>query len=297
MRVEEWLGEKNKIGIDMWHRKYQYNNETLDEWFDRISGGDPKLKQLIVDKKFLFGGRTLANRGIPNSGQYFNCFSAGFVPDDYAGIMDMLKEVGITFKYQGGQGISLSKLRPKGTPIRDNYASDGIVPFMEMFNEVTKGTSQGGSRKGALMISLDINHKEAETFIKLKTDLDAITKANLSLEIDDNFMECVKQWYDNNNRIVLHKKQTYAGHTIEYDIVPIDLYKLMMEVVWDYGEPGCIFTHRFRYYNFMEYCNDYQIETCNPLTNKQHADLKPFLIDLDGKYIPTGRKFKYSVRD
>ena len=73
-RLQEWLGEDNDIGRDIWHHKYQYNDETFDEWLDRVSGGDEELRQLIAERKFLFGGRTLANRGIPNSGNYFNCF-------------------------------------------------------------------------------------------------------------------------------------------------------------------------------------------------------------------------------
>lgn len=264
MRVEDWLGKDNKIGLDIWHKKYQHGKETFDEWLDRVSGGDEELKELIKSKKFLFGGRVLANRGVPDSGNFYNCFSAGYVKDDYAAIMDVLKEVGITFKYQGGQGISMSKLRPKGTKIGDNYKSDGIVPFIEMFNSVTQGTSQGGARKGALMISLDINHKEAETFIKLKTDLDAVTKANLSMEIDDEFMTAVQEFYYDGTIKKLHKKYNYNGHVVEYDITPIELYKLMMEVVWDYGEPGCIFVDEFRNNNFLEFDNEYQIETCNP---------------------------------
>lgn len=264
MNVRDWLGEDNQIGIDIWERKYRYKDETFDQWLDRVSGGDSELRQLIADKKFLFGGRVLANRGIEGSGNFFNCFSAGFVPDDYAGIMDMLKEVGITFKHQGGQGISLTKLRPKGTPIGTEHESDGIIPFMEMFNSVTQGTSQGGARKGALMISLDINHKEAEQFIKLKSDLNAITKANLSLEIDDDFMEAVEAFYRSRQEIVLHKKYVYNKHIVEYDIVPIKLYKMMMEIVWDYGEPGCLFSNRLRNYNFLEFDDNYSIATTNP---------------------------------
>ena len=143
-QVVDWLGEDNKIGCDIWHKKYRHGTETFDEWLDRVSGGDEELRKLIKERKFLFGGRTLANRGIPNSGNYFNCFSSGFIPDDYSGIMDKLKEVGITFKAEGGQGVSMSKLRPKGAPIGEQYQSDGIIPFIEMFNCITQATSQGG---------------------------------------------------------------------------------------------------------------------------------------------------------
>ena len=76
MEIEQWLD--TELGIEIWKKKYQYGNETLDQWFDRVSGGDEKLRQLIVDQKFLFGGRTLSNRGLKN-GSYSNCYSSGYV--------------------------------------------------------------------------------------------------------------------------------------------------------------------------------------------------------------------------
>lgn len=264
MNAKEWLGENNQIGIDIFENKYQHGNETIEEFADRVSGGDKELAQLILDKKFLFGGRVLANRGIEGGGNYYNCYSDGYVPDSMNGILDTAKTLGITYKSQGGQGISLSKIRPAGTPVGEHYESDGIVPFMRLFNEVTNTVSQGGARKGALMMSLDIRHKEAEKFITIKSQDGEIEKANLSLEIDDEFMEAVAEYYETGKRVVLHEKREYSGHTIEYDIVPIDLYKLMMETVYDWGEPGCIFTNRFRNYNLMEYDNEYNVETSNP---------------------------------
>ena len=62
MTVQEWLGKDNTLGIDIWEKKYRYNNETFDEFLDRVSSHDEEVKQLIIDKKFLFGGRILANR-------------------------------------------------------------------------------------------------------------------------------------------------------------------------------------------------------------------------------------------
>ena len=56
MTIQEWLGEDNQLGIDIWTKKYQQNNETFDEWLDRVSGGNDDIRELIVKKKFLFGG-------------------------------------------------------------------------------------------------------------------------------------------------------------------------------------------------------------------------------------------------
>ena len=64
MKLEQWLGKDNQLGMDIWKKKYQQNNETFDEWLDRVSGGNKEVKELIKEKKFLFGGRILSNRGM-----------------------------------------------------------------------------------------------------------------------------------------------------------------------------------------------------------------------------------------
>lgn len=264
MTVNEWLGKNNTIGLDIWKNKYQWNNETFDEWLDRVSGGDNELRELIAERKIMLGGRTLANRGTDNKASFFNCYSSGYVEDDYNNIMETAKNIGLTFKAQGGQGISLTKLRPKGAPIGKEYTSDGIVPFMKIFNEVTAGTSQGGARKGALMLSIDAKHKEAETFIRIKSQEGLIEKANLSLEIDDTFMNAVKKYYETGEIITLHEKRNYSGHIVEYDVVPIEIFKALVDNCYDWADPAALFVNRFRNYNLMEFDDDYQIETSNP---------------------------------
>lgn len=266
MTIEEWLGEDNILGIDIWKNKYRENNESFDEWLDRVSGGDYELKMLILEQKFLFGGRTLSNRGTNKKGSFSNCYSRGFVEDNLEDLMQANTDIAKTFKAQGGQGISLSKIRPRGCDINNGqFKSDGIIPFMEIYNRTTQSISQGGSRKGALIMSLDIWHKEAEDFIKIKSEnAERINKANLSLEIDDDFMECVRQYYAHGIERVVKVEKEYEGNKIEYEVTPIKLYKLMMQKAYDWAEPGCIFTDRFRNYNLMQFCDDYQIETCNP---------------------------------
>ena len=265
MTVEEWLGEDNQLGQDIWHKKYQKNGETFDEFLDRISLYVPEFREAIKAKKFIPGGRIMSNIGIPdNKMGMSNCYSRGFVEDDYGDIMQAAVDIGKTFKAQGGQGLSLSKLRPKGAPIGDRYTSDGIVPFMKIYNEVTEGTSQGGARKGALLISLDAWHAEVMNFITIKSKDGLIEKANLSLEIDDEFMECVREYYESGAVITVHKKQEYSGHVVEWDVTPIEVFKALVHNAYEWGDPGCIFVNRFRNYNLMEHCEEYQIETCNP---------------------------------
>lgn len=236
----KWLNE-NQLSYDIWNKKYRFNNESFDQWLDRVSGNNKEIRRLIYEKKFLFGGRTLANRGT-EKGSYSNCYSHGYIEDSLDGIMDAAKNIAMTFKAQGGQGLSLSKIRPKGSLIGGKFKSDGIVPFMEIFNTVTESVSQGGSRKGALLMSLDINHPEAETFMTIKSDLKKINKANLSMEIDDLFMSKVISGDKEANR----------------------LFNILCEQACKYAEPGVIYTNRFRNYNLMEFVEEYQIETCNP---------------------------------
>ena len=236
----KWLNE-NELSYKIWNNKYRNDNESFDDWLDRVSNQNSEIKRLILEKKFLFGGRTLANRGT-NKGSLNNCYSAGYVPDSLAGIMQVAKDIAMTFKAQGGQGISLSKIRPKGSLIKGTFESDGIVPFMEIFNTVTASVSQGGHRRGALMMSLDINHPEAETFMTIKSDHGKINNANLSMEIDDEFMTRVVNGDAEANR--------------KFDLLCTQACK--------HAEPGVLFTNRLRNYNLMEHIDSYQIETTNP---------------------------------
>lgn len=260
----EWLNE-NQLSYDIWNNKYRYENESFDGWLNRVSNNNEYIKNLIIAKKFMFGGRILANRGL-NKGSTSNCYSLGYVEDSIDGIYDANKQLAKTFKAEGGQGLSLSKVRPEGCPIKGKNASDGIIPFMKVFDTTVASISQGGSRRGALLMSLDIWHKEAYNFIKIKSDLKMINNANLSLEIDDEFMNIVKEYYNNpsiDNKKVIHKKQEYDGNIIEYDVDVIALYKELCKHAHQFAEPGILFTKNYREYILQQYHPEYKIETGN----------------------------------
>lgn len=257
MEIQEWLGN-NQLSLDIWSKKYQYKDENFEEWLDRVSGHNSEIKRLIREKKFLFGGRTLANRGVPNSGSFSNCYSIGFVPDSLDGIMDVATKIAMTFKAQGGQGLSLSKIRPKGSMIAGQYPSDGIVPFMNIFNTVTESVSQGGSRKGALMMSIDAEHPQALDFIKIKEDPNKINKANLSVEVSNLVMQTVEA---NVDKPLNFENRSWG---LNYQSNLVEVFNTICESAWKSAEPGILFTDRLRHYNLMEFIDDYQIETTNP---------------------------------
>lgn len=259
MTVQEWLNN-NQLSIDIWDKKYRYNQESLDDWFKRVSRNNSKIEQLIRDKKFLFGGRTLANRGTNKEGSFSNCYSIGFVNDSLEDIMKTARDIAMTFKAQGGQGLSLSKIRPQGALINGQFESDGIIPFMEIFNTVTSSISQGGSRKGALLMSLDVWHPEVAKFITIKSDLNKINKANLSVEIDDAFMQAVKDGVTSKECVFYYE----GNGEFRYTVNPVAIFNLICENACKYAEPGIIYTDRFRNYNIMQEVSEYQIETCNP---------------------------------
>lgn len=80
MNEKQWLGEENTLGLNIWRNKYQFENETFEEWLNRVSGGNEDIKDMIKNKRFLFGGRILANRGLEKKGKKVtlsNCFKEG----------------------------------------------------------------------------------------------------------------------------------------------------------------------------------------------------------------------------
>ena len=136
MKINEWLD--SQLGIDIWTKKYQQNGETFDEWITRVSGGNEDVAQLIREKKFLFGGRILASRGVTDRKvTYSNCYVLPKVEDSIEGIYDTAKHLARTFSYGGGVGIDISNLRAKGMPVNNAAkTTSGAVSFMELATKI-----------------------------------------------------------------------------------------------------------------------------------------------------------------
>ena len=263
MRLEQWLGENNQLGMDIWTKKYQQNNETFDEWLDRVSAGNEELKQLIIDKKFLFGGRILSNRGLAKQGKkvtYSNCYVIAPPEDNIESIFDAAKKLARTFSYGGGCGIDISKLAPRGAVV-NNTAKEttGSVSFMNLYNMVTDLIGQNG-RRGALMLSLDCNHPDLERFISIKNDLNSITKANISVRVDDEFMAAVI--HDLEHVMIFHREET--GEEICKKVRARDVFRKLCENNWNYAEPGILFWDQIRDYNLLQFDPEFEYAGVNP---------------------------------
>ena len=168
-----------------------------------------------------------------------NCFVIGLdgKADSYGAIMRIDEEQVQLMKRRGGVGHDLSHIRPKGSPVNNSaLTSTGLVPFMERYSNSTREVAQDG-RRGALMLSVSIKHPDSEAFIDAKMEEGKVTGANVSVKLDDAFMQAaidgktyVQQWpIDSDSPLV--KKEISAR----------DLWQKIVHNAWKSAEPGVLF--------------------------------------------------------
>lgn len=166
-----------------------------------------------------------------------NCFVIGNEADSYGGIVKLDEEQAQLMKRRGGVGHDLSHIRPKGSPVKNSaLTSTGIVPFMERFSNSTREVAQDG-RRGALMLSLSVNHPDAEDFIDAKLDLGKITGANISVRIDDEFMKAATEKREYEQKFPIHNNQPRFTKTINAS----NLWNKIVTNAWKSAEPGILF--------------------------------------------------------
>ena len=170
-----------------------------------------------------------------------NCFVIGVDgdADSYGAIMKEDEEQVQLMKRRGGVGHDLSRIRPKGTPVKNSaLTSTGLVPFMERFSNSTREVAQDG-RRGALMLSVSIKHPDAEAFIDAKMTEGKVTGANVSVRIDDEFMRCAAEGrpYHQQFPIDVPADQAQVGK----DIDAAALWKKIVHNAWKSAEPGVLF--------------------------------------------------------
>lgn len=180
--------------------------------------------------------------GIGNNyqiGSLSNCFVVGLdgAPDSYGGILRIDEEQVQLMKRRGGVGHDLSHIRPKGSVVKNSaLTSTGIVPFMERYSNSTREVAQEG-RRGALMMSVSIRHPEAEDFIDAKMTEGKITGANVSVKIDDEFMNAVV----NNENYIQKFPIDSTEPKITKEINALNLWNKIIHNAWKSAEPGVLF--------------------------------------------------------
>ena len=262
MLISEWLGNENQLGIDIWEKKYKFENETFDEWLERISDGDKEIAQLIKDKKFLFAGRILANRGLDKLGKkitYSNCYVLPQVEDSIESIYQTCSDLARTYSYSGGCGVDISKLRPRGMKVNNaSNTTTGAVSFMDTFSQVT-GTIGHNGRRGALMLSISCDHPDLEEFIGIKNDLNRVTKANISVRVSDEFMKAVQEGNDWN----LYFKTEHGDEMVK-TVKAKDVFRILSKNNWSMAEPGILFWDRIEKYNLLSEDPEFEYAGVNP---------------------------------
>lgn len=180
--------------------------------------------------------------GIGNTfqvGSLSNCFVIGLdgTPDSYGGIIKIDEEQVQLMKRRGGVGHDLSHIRPKGTPVKNSaLTSTGIVPFMERYSNSTREVAQDG-RRGALMLSVSIKHPESEDFIDAKMETGKITGANVSVRIDDKFMQAAM----NGGTYTQQFPVDSDTPSIVKEIDARTLWNKIIHNAWQSAEPGVLF--------------------------------------------------------
>ncbi|HPM93896.1 MAG TPA: adenosylcobalamin-dependent ribonucleoside-diphosphate reductase, partial [Bacteroidales bacterium] len=168
-----------------------------------------------------------------------NCFVIGNKgnSDSYGGIMKTDQEQVQLMKRRGGVGHDLSHIRPTGSPVKNSaLTSTGIVPFMERYSNSTREVAQDG-RRGALMLSISSKHPDAEMFIDAKLEQGKVTGANVSVKIDDEFMNAVK----NNTTYVQQFPIVSDNPVVRKEIDAMQLWNKIIHNAWRSAEPGVLF--------------------------------------------------------
>lgn len=177
-------------------------------------------------------------------GSLSNCFVIGIdgKPDSYGGIMLVDQEQVQLMKRRGGVGHDLSHLRPKGMAVKNSaLTSTGLVPFMERYSNSTREVAQDG-RRGALMMTVSIKHPDSEAFIDAKMTPGKVTGANVSVRIDDAFMEAVEAGTPYRQQFPVDSSEP----VVTKDIDARELWSKIVGNAWKSAEPGVLFWDTIR---------------------------------------------------
>jgi ribonucleoside-diphosphate reductase alpha chain len=214
--------------------------------------------RLMTDGRFLPNSPTLMNAGRP-LGQLSACFVlpvADALSNGHDGIYDTLRSMALIHQSGGGTGFSFSRLRPNGAMVRSTTGvASGPVSFMELYDASTEAVKQGGTRRGANMGILRVDHPDIRTFIHCKDDLTKITNFNISVAVTSAFMEAVQTgaMYD-----LVHPQSGAVVDQLDARTV----WHELIDGAWKTGEPGVFFIDEANRYNPVPHLGAY--EATNP---------------------------------
>ncbi len=253
--------EGDELAARVWATKYalkdsqgNYFELTPDDMHRRIAREiarierkykNPMDEQLLFDLMSHF--RYLVPQGSPMAGignnlqvgSLSNCFVIGLngEPDSYGGIIKIDEEQVQLMKRRGGVGHDLSHLRPKGAEVKNSaLTSTGLVPFMERYSNSTREVAQDG-RRGALMLTVSVKHPDSEAFIDAKMTEGKITGANVSLKIDDAFMQAAIEGKEYTQQYPIHAEKPKYTQKID----ATTFWNKIIHNAWQSAEPGVLF--------------------------------------------------------